>query len=365
MEMPDMQISSEQDVVTGEYTSDRSAYAADLCVLLTEKCNIRCRHCISDCSPARADDLDSDTLESFVRQAAQLRFVRSVTFSGGEPFVDVLRLERAISLCRECGLAVAVTTNGFWASNVTTAKKILKKLVGLIQVCLSTDEFHQEFIPVERIANAVRACRELGVHCAVVVTHLRNNTGESARVRQQLRAVDGLYEIQQWPVVPSGRAKVELDDFFTYDMTNAVCGSADSPTLNVEGELTACCGPADHWPGGHRLNFGHLNQRTLKEMLEFGDRDPIVQALRVWGPARLLDLAGSYAKQNGISLDTPAAIDICTICEYLFTDSFRTKMVEKALEDNKIQHNLAVDRMARLGEISMFVNLQHEGHGIA
>jgi pyruvate-formate lyase-activating enzyme len=345
----------------GAKSTERSAYASQLCVILTEKCNIRCRHCINDCSPSRTEELDWHILESFVRQAAHLTFVRSIAFSGGEPFLNTTTLEPAIALCRECVLGTSVTTNGFWASSVNKAKRILEKLKGLAQLCLSADEFHQEFIPIERIANAITACHELGINCAVVVTHLKGNLKEVERIRRQLKQVEGFYEIQQYPVLPRGRALtgVRKSDFFNYDVSNAVCVSADAPTLNVSGELNACCGPADHWPGGYRLHFGHLNQRTLKDIIEVADRDPIVQALRVWGPARLLELAGSHAKPNGISRDTPAAIDICTICEYLFTDPSRTKMVERTLEDSKVQRNLAVDRMARLGEVSMFLGLDH------
>lgn len=347
-----------------QQSSARSSYGSDLCVILTEKCNIRCRHCISSCSPSRTEDLDWANLDAFIRQAGDSSFVNSIGFSGGEPFMDIPRLETAVTLCREHGLAPTVTTNGFWAHSVTAAKDVLKKMKSLIQVCLSTDVFHQEFIPVDRIVNAIKACDEFGIHCAVVVTHLKDNQDEAERIRRQLHHVDGLFTLQQWPVLNSGRARFQIkkDDLFTYDLSNSVCVSADTPTLNANGELTACCGPAGQWPDSHRLSFGHLNDRALKETIEIGDQDPIVQALRVWGPARLLDLAMACAAKKGITLDIPAAIDICTICEYLFTDVERTTLVERSLQEVDIMRELVVTRMARLGEVSMFLNLIQAGN---
>ena len=356
-------IGEELTNIDTQQSSARSSYGSDLCVILTEKCNIECRHCISSCSPYRTEDLDRDILDAVIHQAEDSSFVNSIGFSGGEPFIDILRLETAVTLCREHGLTPTVTTNGFWAHSVTAAKDVLRRMEGLIQVCLSTDAFHQEFIPVDRIVNAIKACDELSIHCAVVVTHLKDNQDEAERIRRQLRHVDGLFTLQQWPVLNSGRARLQIkkDDLFTYDLSNSVCVSADTPTLNANGELTACCGPAGHWPDGHRLSFGHLTNRVLKETVEIGDQDPIVQALRVWGPARLLDLAMSCAAKKGITLDVPSAIDICTICEYLFTDIERTALVERSLQDKDILRELAVTRMTMLGEVSMFLNLSRAG----
>lgn len=362
-----LRYAEESAAATNEQAFERYSYASDLCVILTEKCNIRCRHCISDCSPSRIGNLDMGILESVIQQAAELSFISVIGFSGGEPFIDIPRLETAVALCREHELVPTVTTNGFWASSVTAAKEVLKKMEGLIQLCLSTDEFHQEFIPVDRIANAITAAYELGIHCTVVVTHLKDLAWQAESVKQQLKSVDGLYEMQQWPVVRSGRALTDIaeHEFYTYDVSNAVCVSADTPTLNANGKLTACCGPAGQWPRGHRLELDSLSQRSLEDILEAGDRDPVIQAIRVWGPAWVLDLVESRAPKEGRSLGNGTVIDMCTICEYLFTNPSYTELVEQSLQDREILRELAVARMARLGEVSMFLNLDEARNGEA
>jgi len=300
---------------------ERASYASQMCVILTEKCNIRCRHCINNCSPSGGENLDMGILESFIRQAAESIFVSSIGFSGGEPFIDIERMEQAVGLCREYGLDCTVSTNGFWASSVAAAKNILGRLKGLSRLCVSTDVFHQEFIPSAIIINAINACNELGI----------------------------------------GRALSEIDHdaFFIIDLSNAVCVSADSPTLNVSGELIACCGPASQWPQGHRLSLKYTSKQSLKETLQAADQDPVIHALRVWGPAQLLRLAISSARQKGFSFAAPEVVDMCSICERLCTDPFRTDLVQQALDAYQTQRELAVARMIQLGEVSMFHHLTH------
>jgi pyruvate-formate lyase-activating enzyme len=344
---------------SNEHVFERASYASQLCVIITEKCNIRCRHCISNSSPSCTEDLDLDVLRAFICEASQSEMVSSIGFSGGEPFLDTGRLERAVGFCTQYGLEATVTTNGFWASSVAAAKDLLIRLGGLSEVCLSTDAFHQEFVPVERIVNAIKACREHDICCTVLVTHLNDPLGEVARVRRQLRAVAGSYEMQQWPVLPSGRAVTEIDsgDFFRCDVSNAVCVSADTPTLNANAELTACCGPSGHWPDGHRLYLGRAGQHSLGAMLQAAENDAVIHGLRVFGPARMLALTVSNAREEGVSLSTPSTTAMCTICEYLFTDRRRTELVQQLLENSQTQRELAFGRMALLGEVSMFLHV--------
>jgi hypothetical protein len=340
---------------------ERASYASQMCVILTEKCNIRCRHCINNCSPSGGENLDMGILESFIRQAAESIFVSSIGFSGGEPFIDIERMEQAVGLCREYGLDCTVSTNGFWASSVAAAKNILGRLKGLSRLCVSTDVFHQEFIPSAIIINAINACNELDIDCCILVTYLNDPGQEVETVRQNLRDAKGSYEIQQWPVLRIGRALSEIDHdaFFIIDLSNAVCVSADSPTLNVSGELIACCGPASQWPQGHRLSLKYTSKQSLKETLQAADQDPVIHALRVWGPTQLLRLAISSARQKGFSFAAPEVVDMCSICERLCTDPFHTDLVQQALDTYQTQRELAVARMIQLGEVSMFHHLTH------
>jgi hypothetical protein len=102
------------------------------------------------------------------------------------------------------------------------------------------------------------------------------------------------------------------------------------------------------------------SSQSLEETLKLADQDPVIHALRVWGPSELLKLVTDYVDEKGYKLTPPVTPDMCSICKYLFTDHARTQLVEQALDDGAIRRELAFDRMARLGEVSMFLNYSDE-----
>src|SRR4051812_21594883 len=175
-----------------EIMRERPRYASRLGFIITETCNIRCSHCLPESDASKRKGIAWPTLERAIREAGASGIVDTVSFTGGEPFVRFALLSLAVGLCRELGLQSTVMTNGFWARNVSRATEVLRKLDGLTRLGLSTDIFHQPFVSVERIRDAIIAGNNLGIACAVRVCHLTDPDGEIERVRQQLDAVKGL-----------------------------------------------------------------------------------------------------------------------------------------------------------------------------
>lgn len=99
-------------------------------------------------------------------------------FTGGEAFLEYDILVENIALCEELGLEQSVITNGFWALDSHITKQKLKKLKGLRTVNVSTDFFHQEFVPVDRIRNIILSCHELGIECIVRISYLNDPASE-------------------------------------------------------------------------------------------------------------------------------------------------------------------------------------------
>ncbi len=100
-------------------------------------------------------------------------------------------LVESIALCEELGLESSVVTNGFWALNSYISKQKLKKLKGLRTLNISTDSFHQEFVPVDRIRNIIQSCHELGIKCVVRISYLNDPVSEIKIIKKQLTGLDG------------------------------------------------------------------------------------------------------------------------------------------------------------------------------
>ena len=111
-----------------ESSAFRRSFFSNIEIVVTSRCNIKCRHCIYDCQPFSTEKLSKFVIKDLVRQAAMLNSLRSVIFTGGEAFLEYENLVESIALCEELGLESSVVTNGFWALNSYISKQKLKKL---------------------------------------------------------------------------------------------------------------------------------------------------------------------------------------------------------------------------------------------
>ncbi len=340
--------------------SERGSYFSQLGIVLTEKCNIKCRHCIFSCLPSQKMELGWSVIERLIKEAAALGNIKNISFTGGEPFLELDTLVNAVRLCKRLGLKASVVTNGFWATSLNEAKSTLEKLDGLILLNVSTDTFHQEFVPIDRIHNTILSCNELGIDCYIRVCYLNDPVSEIESIKKQLSKVEGLYKISSQPVVPSGRAasQIDIDSIYSYDPIGVFCISVNKPLIISNGDVAACCGPVVSWLGDHPLKLGNIHNQSLEEIRNAADLNPIVQVLRLWGPGELVQLVQKEADEKGYSFTPPLRDDIqdlCSLCKYIVADPNHVKMLRCAVENSEIWHEIAVGRLLEFGEISMFL----------
>lgn len=327
-------------------------YASCLGVILTEACNIRCSHCLPECEPGRTENLEWAALDRILRDAKRAVSVTKVAFTGGEPFLVPTVLRKAVDLCAELGFGSSVMTNGFWASSVPRAREALQRLPGLTELGLSTDTFHQDFIPVGRVRNAITAGHELGIRCVVRVCVLSHPEEAAERTREQLAGLDEWYTLQIQPVQPMGRAVGLQADCTVTDLTAWLgCKAADSPVVTTSGDVTVCCGASDHWPGRHPLHLGNVFEQPVDRVLRAGDENPIVHAIRLWGPWWLLEVVQKQAGREGVSLAPLPSASVCSVCEYLNADEAR--LLRRVIRNPEVLRAIAVGRFLSFGEPSM------------
>jgi len=133
-------------------------------LLLTYWCNARCESCYLSCGPQRGEWM---SVQLGLRVWGELQDASPhgcrVHISGGEPFGD---WDRLIELCRaaaERGLGPlqAVETNAFWALDEAIVRRRVSQLAeaGMYRLVVSSDPYHQQFVPIERCRTAVEAAR--------------------------------------------------------------------------------------------------------------------------------------------------------------------------------------------------------------
>jgi len=90
--------------------------------------------------------------------------------TGGEPmlFADLVKI--IITECHRLSFPETwLFTNGFWAHDTSKARKIVKELgsLGLTKIFTSIDFFHQSYVPVESVKNAIEVSLEFDIEVSV------------------------------------------------------------------------------------------------------------------------------------------------------------------------------------------------------
>jgi len=135
-------------------------------LMLTYWCNARCASCYLCCGPDRTDDMSIDRALAIWRG-----LIRAcphgcrIHLSGGEPFGDWPRLLELCCAARSRGLEPLekVETNAFWATDEALVEERIGALddAGMITLSISTDPYHQQYVPIERVRLAARVAERI------------------------------------------------------------------------------------------------------------------------------------------------------------------------------------------------------------
>lgn len=291
---------------------------SSLGIHVTDHCNASCQHCVYYCGPKIKGVMGLDDASKYLHQIKSRPEV--VCISGGEP---LLYFDLVLSIMQEAKAlhipSVWVFTNGYWAIDSGHARSRLKTLkeAGLTRLCLSADAFHQAFIPVERVRNALSTARDLGLEIALDVRflgslHDDNQTNRTTwKVLEQLGTLEDI-EVWQGEPLYIGRAADCLPPQIVQGqgIPHGDCpgpwagGTWEDPVgidVDLYGEVTLC-------PG---ISIGNAKRRPLDIILaEYSPRDhPIIRELATGGPMAL----AKTAQRKGYTLKS-SYVSECHLC---------------------------------------------------
>jgi len=250
--------------------------------LISYGCSSECDHCFIWGTPKRDAGMSAEQVEEFLEQVLAMGTVSDVCGEGGESFTryDVLMhfLRRATAL----GLSAGALTNASWVTSREQAEERIAELMasGLTNLGISTDQWHQRYIPVERVDTLLAVCEAAGLSASRMETVLEG-------------------------VMFRGRAAERL--------------AGRMPTRPAE-EFTACPHEKVDAPGRVHLDcYGNLH---LCQGLTLGggrpaeavagydpQRHPVVSKLLDGGPYAL----GRYAAEHGFEM-AAGYVDACHLC---------------------------------------------------
>ena len=326
-------------------------------LIMTYKCQIACPHCILEAGPHRKEQVRRNEAFDWIEQVAGYRggYIKVLSLTGGEPFYNIDNLKKISDFGEACGLFVSAVTNAFWATTPETAVACLEDLGALKMLSISADAYHQKFIPFERVRNAVQAADACGIPYTIAVCT------EDEADEAYLRIVDALREITAEESVltaitfPAGRALKRLGTS-KYRMSQeppmSACAAGSSPIIFPDGRVIACIGPVIDIDAAHPLVLGNLREEPMQDILDRAESNPILHAIRIWGPRKLI----AMAHEAGLSQHLPDAYiekSLCNACYSLMSNGRLVDYFAGLAEDWEFQRTVAYARVYYLDEPAM------------
>ena len=346
-------------MVNGEY--QEIPFLSDIGLVTTYHCQASCPHCIVEASPKRNEYISLVDAYSWIEQISNYNNeqIKAIALTGGEPFSNIEHLTSIAEKASSLDLLVTAVSNAHWATSYNDALNILKKIPSIHLLTFSTDKFHQRVIPLERIRNAFTAGQALGRICNIAVCVGSDMNDETKKTLKYLEEFASPEAINTAHIFPVGRARY-LSKQTQYPTSptppRAACNMAHAPVILPNGVVIACFGPIVGIKTNNPLILGNLYQESLEDILTRAESNPILHAIRVWGPYKLVEMIndkglGDYLSKEYISDST------CCTCYDLFFNLYQQEKIKNFFDelklDKEFQKTVAFGRAYYLHENGM------------
>jgi hypothetical protein len=302
-----------------------------LTILPTYQCTAACKNCCFACNPTIEGRIPQDRLLQYIREAKNVPSLQLIVFSGGECFLLAEDLDEAIGVASDGGVMTRCVTNGYWAETPEAARARVRALAaqGLKELNVSTGDFHQRWVPIERVGFAAEAAVAEGLQTVVMVEVFedRRFNGTSLIDTPSIRRIIDKPELKQrfqivespWmsnkPDVGVAQPPDRLMSCANMNLSGGCTSVLSSIVIAPSEYLIACCGLAHEQIPAMRL--GSLRNRSFADLIEQARADVLKQWIMVEGPQKILQWAAG--KDPSIEWEEKYA-HICDACRRLHSD---------------------------------------------
>ena len=301
------------------------AFPRILSILTTRRCTAACDHCCVGASPRATAAIPVARIHGLIDEATRVPSLHRIVFTGGECFLLGKDLDALVSHAHDAGFGTRVITNGYWAVSAAAARTRLHALhnAGLDEIMLSTGDFHQRFVPVQRIVHAAQAAAAEGLGTRISVEECDQSDFDGEYFREELQREIAAGSVciasSAWIADAGGRSQTVITHGRTIADRAPMAAAACDQIMTVisvtpNQMLTACCGfPMEELP---QLHIGSIADRPLDEVLRDAPNELMKMWLHVAGPAGIAEFVARYIP--GFRLEQTASI--CQSCVALQRD---------------------------------------------
>jgi len=263
----------------------------------------------------------------YLEQASRIPTIKLISFTGGEPFLFLYNLIHMVSHASKLGFSVECTTNCLWAKDYEVAKQRLRALknVGLSIINLSVDDFHQEYIPFDRVKNCFEVAKKLGLRI-VILCVIRKKSKLRLRNVINMLGDDDIFILEKGfdprslaehkiiaienGFIPVGHGtKIPKEEILTLEKPPVGCCEYILRDIAIDptGKVLSCCSAACLTPP---LVIGDINKKSLLEIVERANGDKLINFLATKGPYKLFE----KMRRHGLMKQENRYVNKCHLC---------------------------------------------------
>ncbi len=336
-------------------------------LVMTEQCPVGCRHCLASHAMEAPDLPPLETHLSWIAKVSEVERCKSISITGGEPFLYFQRLEQVVECCRARGLGATVITSAHWATSGEIATDKLKQLsqAGLDGITVSTDDYHQECISLANVSNVVCAAKENGVSPRIAVTYLpRGRSAEQVigdlRDRLGQHTLEGV-QIEAGGIVKLGRAhELEFPGPRKKAQPKLVC-NALGPSIRPSGTVESCCRAP--LPGTSPLVIGDLNTEGFQPIYQRFLDHAIIPFIQTWGLIEMLGRLVDEKLASGLeSYHDVTEEEICELCHAILSSPARVSFFAELFHDPEVRRRLGILTFVLYGDPALLGETGEDKH---
>ena len=190
--------------------------------VVTDACTGKCKHCSQGSHSLHSDRIDPILAEDAVRRVSAVYDIKTVMTFGGEPLLHTDAVYAIMRAAREAGVGKRqVITNAFFSRDIAKIREVVTNLylVGVNDLLLSVDAFHQETIPLDVVRAFAREAMACGLKIRLQSAWLVSSTDSNpynVRTRNILDSFRelGIDESVGNVIFPEGNALKFLSEYF-------------------------------------------------------------------------------------------------------------------------------------------------------
>jgi hypothetical protein len=319
-------------------------------LMYTRKCPLACAHCITESSPEVNERMQFEKALDYIRVIPD--FGSKLCFTGGEPLLYYRDITKLIREAKSLRLQIALVTGAGWVRNEVQTRSRIEGLVsaGLETLCISWDQYHEAFSTPNRAVLLARIAIESGLKVSVRTITPANGT----KAKYQEKFAHLPIKLHEHPAIKLGRASsLPASDFeFVDEPPGGACNVIYSPVVEPDGNVYACCGPSHFCKKPSPFFLGNTNDKSLKDILAQGLKDPLLEIIYNVGPLGLYNLLKDHPLGRERFRPRSAYTHFCELCLDITDDPAFVNAIRERLSDVDGQRMAAVSRLWRQNSLN-------------